>query len=56
MIEASAAPFAGITRLLTRRARAIAAAHVESLVRARRRDPGRWRDARLLWPNSTQEP
>ncbi len=56
MIEASTAPFAGVTSLLARRARTIAAVHFETQMRARGRDPGRWRDARLLWPNITQEP
>lgn len=35
---------------LVQRAAALAEAHAETAVRARRSDPWRWRSARLLWP------
>lgn len=56
MIEASTNGFAALARTLAARARGVAEAHVESAARERRRDPTRWRDARLLWPDTTQEP
>ncbi|MGB3795438.1 MAG: hypothetical protein WA957_03945 [Alteraurantiacibacter sp.] len=56
MMKASTPPFAAIAKRLAGRARASAEALAENALRARRQDPQRWRDARLLWPNSTREP
>ncbi len=56
MMKATMRPFQAIAQRLAGHARAVAETHVETALRARRQDPGRWRDARLLWPNSTQEP
>lgn len=51
MIAASARTSAGtfIARL-TGKAGVIAAARAETILRERKRDPWRWRNARLLWP------
>jgi hypothetical protein len=43
--------FAALFARLTARAEALAEAHGESLILARRNDPRRWREARLLWPH-----
>lgn len=43
----------GMSRLMTRlsaRAARLAETAAENRARARRRDPGRWRHAELLWP------
>lgn len=57
MIRARIAPGAGaFAAKLARKAGAIAAAAAESRLRARRRDPLRWRMARLLWPAFTKGP
>ena len=48
-----AGTFAAITRSLTRRAHALALARAEMRLRALRQDTGRWRTARLLWPQFT---
>jgi hypothetical protein len=53
MIEATTSGFATLTRRLTSRARIMAEAHAENVLRENRRDPRRWRDARLLWPDFT---
>lgn len=55
MIEARTASFGSLARRLTVAARNAVEAHAENVLRARRKDPWRWRDARLLWPNHTQE-
>lgn len=39
---------------LAGRARALAEAHAENVLRIRRRDPWRWRGAHLLWPLFTK--
>ena len=53
MIEASIEgnPAAG----LARRAARIAAARAESRIRAATRDPWRWREPRLLWPDFAKD-
>ncbi len=56
MIEASTNGFAALARRLAARARIVAEARAENAFREKRRDPWRWRDARLLWPDTTQEP
>lgn len=56
MIEATTKGFAALTRRLANRARIAAEARAENILREKRRDPWRWRDARLLWPDTTQEP
>lgn len=40
----------GFAARLARRAEALAQAAAENALRARRADPARWRQARLLWP------
>ncbi len=40
----------GFAAGLAARARTLVEAHAESALRARRRDPWRWRTAHLLWP------
>ena len=53
MIEAS---IEGISvAALARRAARIAAAHAESRFRAATRDPWRWREPRLLWPDFVKD-
>jgi len=47
---------AGAFAWLARRAGTIVAAAAESRLRARQRDPLRWRMARLLWPAFTKGP
>lgn len=41
---------AGLTRRLAERVRKLAEAHAANRLLARRAEPRRWRDARLLWP------
>lgn len=55
MIEAEAPPLAALTARLARRAARLAEARAENAVRARRRDPRRWRSARLLWPTFAED-
>ena len=55
MISASTPAFAALARRLVARARRAAETRAENMLRARRRDPSRWRDARLLWPDLMQE-
>lgn len=55
MIEARLPALAAFARRLAAFASRAAEAHGENLLRARRRDPQRWRDPRLLWPNFTGE-
>jgi hypothetical protein len=55
VIEAEIEPEpAGFTARLTGRADLLAKAHGENALRARRRDPWRWRLPRLLWPLFTR--
>lgn len=42
------------TRRLARKAALLASAHAHERLRARRRDPLRWRAAGLLWPLFTK--
>ena len=55
MIGAAMPGFAALARRLLDRARRNAEARAAGLVRTRRNDPSRWRDARYLWPDLTQE-
>ncbi len=56
MIEAEARPpLAALAARIARKAARLAEARVENGVRARRRDPGRWRSARLLWPTFAED-
>lgn len=55
MMRADTTGFAALVRRLTSRARNAAEARVENALRERERDPQRWRDARLLWPDTTRE-
>lgn len=41
---------AAFVAALRSKAEALGAARGETILRARKRDPWRWRDARLLWP------
>jgi hypothetical protein len=41
---------------LAAKAAALARAHGETVLRARRADPTRWRRARLLWPLFAKDP
>ncbi|MXP48073.1 hypothetical protein GRI43_11820 [Altererythrobacter luteolus] len=51
MIKAKLANSSGrLANRLTAAAAAAARSVAENRLRARRRDPRRWRDARLLWP------
>jgi hypothetical protein len=51
VIEAKISPErAGFAARLARQAETLAAAQGENALRARRRDPWRWRLSRLLWP------
>ena len=51
MIEAEAGPPApAFAARLARKAAVLAEARAETLLRARTRDPWRWRRAALLWP------
>lgn len=50
MIEAHSLTSAALITRLTRKAEKLAAAHGENVLRARKRDPWRWRRSRLLWP------
>lgn len=45
--------FAALARQLAERAQTLARARGEMRLRARRKDPGRWRMPRLLWPTFT---
>jgi hypothetical protein len=55
MIEAEAQPpLAALTARLARKAARLAEARAENGGRARR-DPGRWRSARLLWPTFAED-
>ncbi|MCB2065811.1 MAG: hypothetical protein KDE15_04120 [Erythrobacter sp.] len=54
MISAKAPQFTGLAQRLASTAVALAQAHGEMLLRQRRRDGSRWREARLLWPLYTQ--
>ena len=42
-------------RRLAARARIVAETRAENALRDKRRDPWRWRDARLLWPDLTKD-
>ncbi len=55
MIVAKPRNAATLAARLAKRARIIVAAHAENTLRARRRDPARWRDPRLIWPGSTAD-
>tara|TARA_B100001057_G_scaffold12272_1_gene11650 strand:- start:286 stop:459 length:174 start_codon:yes stop_codon:yes gene_type:complete len=55
MIEASTNGFAALARRLAARARIAAEARAENALREKRRDPWRWRNARLLWPDLTKD-
>ncbi|MFB0612966.1 hypothetical protein [Aurantiacibacter poecillastricola] len=55
MISARTEAIAALAARLARRVRSIAAARAENDRRERRRDPSRWRDARLLWPEHFRE-
>lgn len=55
MIKASTPAFAGLVRRLAAKARSVASAHAESTLREKRKDPWRWRSARLLWPGQFEE-
>lgn len=55
MIRADTTNLAALVRRLTSRARKAAEVRAENDVRERQRDPQRWRDARLLWPDTTRE-
>ncbi len=55
MIEASTKGFAALALRLANRARIAAEARAENTLREKRRDPRRWRDARLLWPDLTKD-
>lgn len=50
MIRSDASGFAELASRLTGKAQRLAQARSEMRLRIRRRDAGRWRDARLLWP------
>lgn len=51
MIKASSRTgAANFIAALRAKAETLAAAHGESILRERKRDPWRWREARLLWP------
>ena len=55
MISAAVTPdFAALAQRLEAKAAALAKARAESVARAARGDPARWRDARLLWPLTTK--
>lgn len=54
MIAATLPPAAGFAARLAGQARQLAEAHAQERLRARRADPARWRDARLLWPLSAK--
>lgn len=54
MISAATPDFAALARRLVAKAGKLAEAHAETLTRARRGDPMRWREARLLWPLNTK--
>ena len=56
MIEAKVSADGGFTAGLIQRARALAEAYGETLLRAHRDDPTRWRRAKLLWPLFTKDP
>lgn len=56
MIEARPLAIAALFGALTRKARVLAQAHGENALRARRRDPRRWRRAALVWPLFNREP
>ncbi|WP_162925122.1 hypothetical protein [Aurantiacibacter odishensis] len=55
MIEASTNGFAALARRLAARARIKAEARAENTLREKQRDPWRWRDARLLWPDTMKD-
>lgn len=44
-----------LLRSLAARARKVASARIAIRARAARKDPSRWRDARLLWPDLTKD-
>lgn len=46
---------AALAERLTAKARTLATAHAAMRRRKLRNDPGRWRDARALWPLFTKE-
>lgn len=48
-------PLAALAARLARKAGRLAEARTENAVRARRRDPARWRSARLLWPTFAED-
>lgn len=50
MINAKIGPAAQLIERLTQRAAILAEAHAENALRAKRREPSRWRKSRLLWP------
>lgn len=51
MIEAKVGPpLAAFAARMARKAALLAESRGETAIRARRRDPARWRSARLLWP------
>lgn len=56
MIEVSTDGFVAFAGRLAGRARTVAEVRAKTTLRETQRDPWRWRDARLLWPDITQEP
>ena len=54
MISAKTDAFATLLRKLNARALVAGLAHGEAAIRQRKRDPSRWRDAHLLWPQFTK--
>jgi len=50
MISADPPPFERLAARLTAKARALAEARAEARALARRDNPARWRNARLVWP------
>ena len=55
MISAVTSPdFAALAARLAAKGGKLAEARAETAARARRGDPARWREARLLWPLTTK--
>lgn len=55
MIKVRSPGFAALAQRLAAYARTLAQARAENALRARHKDPWRWRDARLLWPDTLKE-